>query len=267
MKVWKSGKLDIKEKGIDDPFTIADTEAQQLIMGILNKKWENLAIVGEEDVGGIKTELDAKLDLVDLKKVPQEYQEVNISDVCVFVDPLDATKEYTVGNLEACMSLIGISLNGKAVAGVMFQPFVKDDIGKTIYGMIGFGVIGLDFFDRPKDKKLIVATTRTHGGEELENHLKTLNPDSILRVGGAGHKAMLVLENRADVYYFPTPGTKKWDTCAPEAILKSMGGTLTDKFGNIYPYFKNSQKPNEYGVIATLPRVEHKKFLLSKIWV
>ena len=42
-EVWKSGKLDIVDKGSDtgvfDPFTIADVQSQQLIMGLLLKKW------------------------------------------------------------------------------------------------------------------------------------------------------------------------------------------------------------------------------------
>lgn len=57
-EVWKSGKLDIKEKGVDDPFTEADVKSQQvlspvslrdfqLIMGLLTKRWPKLAVVGE----------------------------------------------------------------------------------------------------------------------------------------------------------------------------------------------------------------------------
>ena len=32
-------------------------------------------------------------------------------------------------------------------------------------------------------------------------------------------------------YVFASPGCKKWDTCAPEALLKAKGGTLTDMHG------------------------------------
>ena len=61
------------------------------------------------------------------------------------------------------------------------------------------------------------------------------------QVGGAGHKVMLLMEGRAHAYVFPSPGQlplnssspsnfiedskpgcKKWDTCAPEAILHAM---------------------------------------------
>ena len=39
------------------------------------------------------------------------------------------------------------------------------------------------------------------------------------------------MEGEADAYIFPSSGTKKWDTCAPEAILVAAGGELTDIYG------------------------------------
>jgi len=53
--------------------------------------------------------------------------------------------------------------------------------------------------------------------------------------------SMLLLippDPEADLYLYPQPGTKKWDTCAPEAILKELGGALTDGQGRQLPYFK-----------------------------
>jgi len=58
---------------------------------------------------------------------------------------------------------------------------------------------------------------------------------------------------------FPTPGTKKWDTCACEAILREFGGELTDRYGDRLPYFKDSPHPNKDGVLASLK--DHKKYV------
>lgn len=33
-----------------------------------------------------------------------------------------------------------------------------------------------------------------------------------------------LVEGRASAYVFASPGCKKWDTCAPEAILHAVGG-------------------------------------------
>jgi hypothetical protein len=46
--------------------------------------------------------------------------------VCVFVDPLDGTKEFVDGRLSAVQTLIGVSVYGRAVAGVMGLPFHGD---------------------------------------------------------------------------------------------------------------------------------------------
>jgi fructose-1,6-bisphosphatase/inositol monophosphatase family enzyme len=61
-KVWKSGNLGIKDKGNDDPFTIADVNAQKLIMGLLSKQFPELPMIGEEDIG-IFTEVFAILQI------------------------------------------------------------------------------------------------------------------------------------------------------------------------------------------------------------
>ena len=50
---------------------------------------------------------------------------------------------------------------------------------------------------------------------------------------------MLLIEGKAHAYVFPSPGCKKWDTCAPEAVLHAMGGKLTDIHGNLYDYNKD----------------------------
>jgi 3'-phosphoadenosine 5'-phosphosulfate (PAPS) 3'-phosphatase len=50
-----------------------------------------------------------------------------------------------------------------------------------------------------------------------------------------------------------------WDVCAPQAILKAMGGRLTDLFGESILIY-NSDAPgncNERGFIATGPGSDH----------
>jgi len=163
------------------------------------------------------------------------------------------------------MSLIGISYKGEAIAGVMFQPFVggksdSDNPGRLIYGVLNGGAYGFDKIKRDNNK-FIVATTRTHSDDIVEGAIEKLKPNEVIRVGGAGFKALLILEGRADFYLFPTQGTKKWDSCAPEAILKANGGILTDKFGKTYPYFYDSEKKNNDGILASASPIEHQKIV------
>ena len=53
-----------------------------------------------------------------------------------------------------------------------------------------------------------------------------MKPTEVLKVGGSGHKVLLLIEGKAHAYVFPSPGCKKWDTCAPEAILHALGGKV-----------------------------------------
>eukprot|EP00027_Filamoeba_sp_ATCC50430_P003523 CAMPEP_0168545324 /NCGR_PEP_ID=MMETSP0413-20121227/2900_1 /TAXON_ID=136452 /ORGANISM="Filamoeba nolandi, Strain NC-AS-23-1" /LENGTH=301 /DNA_ID=CAMNT_0008575419 /DNA_START=8 /DNA_END=913 /DNA_ORIENTATION=+ len=270
-KVWKSNDLQIQDKGVDDLFTKADVQSQQLIMALLRKKFgSNLALVGEEECEIPETNETPVENLVDLTKVPAAYQNATLKDVCVFIDPLDATKEFTLGNLEAVMSLVGIGYKGLAVGGVMYMPFVdsKSDPGKgtLIYGMLGgLGVHGIEIKER-NDGRVIIATTRTHGTPEVEKAIELIKPDEVMRVGGAGHKVVILLQGRADAYVFPTPGTKKWDTCAPEAIVKCLGGNLTDMYGKSLPYWPNSPAHNKEGVLCALRNFDKFTTALQPMW-
>lgn len=114
--------------------------------------------------------------------------------------------------------------------------------------------------DLPKDA-FILTTTRSHSTELVQNALDSLKPTEILRVGGAGYKVLQLLEGNAHAYVFASPGCKKWDTCAPEAILEAHGGTLTDMLGRHYSYGKNVTFPNKAGVLATAKGVSHQDIL------
>ena len=48
---------------------------------------------------------------------------VRVGDVTVFVDPLDGTREFVEGRLEAVTSLVGIAVGGRAVGGAIGLPF------------------------------------------------------------------------------------------------------------------------------------------------
>ncbi len=72
---------------------------------------------------------------------------------------------------------------------------------------------------------------------------------------------MLLIEGKAHAYVFPSPGCKKWDTCAPEAVLHAMGGKLTDIHGNLYNYDKDVGMRNDWGTLATFNKEDHKEYL------
>ena len=63
----------------------------------------------------------------------------------------------------------------------------------------------------------------------------------------------MVIEGDADVYLFPSLGTKKWDTCAGEAIIHSIGGRLTDILGRPIVYDgKSDNIMNSTGLLVSM---------------
>lgn len=267
-----SGNLGVVEKqGKNDLQTEADRSAQRCIVASLSTHFPDIKIIGEEEENHTKVPSDWIVEEGDHSilsvKCPVEYQNVSTDDIVVWVDPLDGTSEYTQGLLDHVTVLVGVSVKGKAVGGVIHQPYynyLSSDatLGRTIWGLLGYGVGGLEPKD-PPEGRFIVVTTRSHSNETVQKALDSLNPDEVVKVGGAGHKVLLLIEGKAHAYVFASKGCKKWDTCAPEAILSAIGGKLTDMHGNEYAYHKDVEFPNKGGVFATSKGVDHQGLLLK----
>jgi len=273
--VMNKGDLGIVEKGSgkNDLQTEADRSAQKCIVASLSKLFPDVTIIGEEGPTNITDEIPLDWIVKDMdesvlaKKCPSEYLEVKPENIVVWVDPLDGTSEYTEGLLDHVTVLIGLAVNGKAVGGVIHQPYYnykieKDNIGRTLWGLKGVGVGGYTPINPPSDK-FIICTTRSHSNALVTKTLEALKPDEIIRVGGAGHKVLMLLEGKAHAYVFASAGCKKWDTCAPEGVLRALGGTLTDIHGKDYEYSKNVAYPDAQGVFATTNNVNHQELILK----
>lgn len=269
-RITRSGQLDVVDKGVQDFQTQADRTAQRLIVASLTKKFPQCTIVGEEDLPEDK-EADESLvvdtydqDVMKLT-VPSEYAKVKPEEITIWVDPLDGTTEFVRGFLDHVTVLIGISVRGRSIAGIIHQPFYgfvpgqdhSNLTGRTLWGLVGLGCFGVKTKVLPDDK-LIVTTTASHGNDNIEQTLGALKPDKVLKVGGAGHKVLLVIEGKAHAYVFTSNGCKRWDTSAPEAVLESLGGRLTDSFGNHveYDFRSDANYQNYLGIVAsTNPRI------------
>lgn len=276
-QITRTGKLGIVDKGVCDYQTEADRRAQRMIVVSLAKKFPKSIIVGEEDLVDDK-KADASLLVEDADEsvlsqtLPKEYENVKEEDVTIWIDPLDGTSEFVKGvSYEHVTVLIGISVDGKSVAGIINQPFYGQKVGeedkttgRTMWGLVGLGCFGVT----PKlmtEDGLVITTTASHGNENIEKSIASLKPDKVLKVGGAGHKVLLVLEGRAHSYVFASAGCKRWDTSAPEAILRSAGGQLTDAFGQTieYKFRSDGNYQNYLGVIASASPKIHSKVIES----
>lgn len=81
------------------------------------------------------------------------------------------------------------------------------------------------------------------------------NGYNLIEASGAGYKILTVITGQADAYILTKDTTFKWDTCGPQAILKSLGGDLIifeDALRNKITSVKYSEKKecNSGGIIA-----------------
>jgi len=271
--IMSKGELGIVTKGKNDFQTEADRSAQRCILASLHKLFPKVAIFGEEEEDPsavpddwVETTLSEEVLKTVGNKLPEELKNVKDEDICVWVDPLDGTAEYTQGLLDHVTVLIGIAVKGRAQAGVVYQPYYNYQagpnatLGRVIWGIIGVGTFGYEH-NTPPEGTHIITTTRSHGTGAVARAIDALEPTDVLRVGGAGHKVLLILEGKAHAYVFASPGCKKWDTCAPEAILHAAGGKLTDMHGNDITYEATVQRRNTGGVLCTPLASQHKWYV------
>lgn len=158
-----------------------------------------------------------------------------------------------LGFVEHVTVLIGIAVKNSAVGGIIHQPFYKQssgELGRTIWGLKGLGTGGFTAV-KPPANEFIITTTRSHSNALHQKAVDVFNASKVLKVGGAGFKVLQLLEGKAHAYVFATPGCKKWDTCAPEAVLEASGGTLTNINGDHYEYHDNVEHVNRRGVLAS----------------
>lgn len=257
--ILKTGDLAIVDKAVKDeafdPQTAADRAAQSIIVTSLSQQFPGIVVVGEEDDCEVANNNLIVQDFdneVFQHECPDDFKDLDIADLVVWVDPLDGTKEFTEGHIEHVTVLIGISAHGKAIAGVIHQPFYKGTVGRTIWGVLGIGTFGISRQENITGRR-IVTTTKSHMTQDVQDTIDAMKPDQVLRTGGCGYKVLQVIEGFADAYIFATPGTKKWDSCAPEAVLVSMGGNLTDICNEHINYGNTAKKffMNWTGLLCT----------------
>jgi len=79
--------------------------------------------------------------------------------------------------------------------------------------------------------------------ETVKKILEAIAPVEIKQLGGAGNKCCKVATGTLDAYLRHTFGLKHWDLCAPEVIIKAMGGKATNFKHQrlVYPIEGNQQ--------------------------
>jgi len=219
-------EFEVHDKADDSPVTLADQQAEAVILAGLRALAPGVPIVAEEEAAaGLAPDAAAA------------------GGRFWLVDPLDGTREFVKRNGEFTVNIALIEA-GVPVLGVVLAPALGGPAGRLWAGAAGQGA----WVDDAQGRRAIgvrpvpaaglqVLASRSHGDEAaLQAWLAGRTVD---RVGTAGSslKLCLIAEGQADVY--PRFGrTMEWDIAAGHAVLAAAGGRVDALAGGPLRYGK-----------------------------
>ncbi|KAK7873408.1 hypothetical protein R5R35_000203 [Gryllus longicercus] len=255
VKERSKGKL---QGGVNDPLTLADDKSHCIMYYSLKQNFPKLKVISEEKSEDCQEVPPLDFDLQVAKDVI-EYPDDNVSvdDITVWIDPLDATKEYTENLLKYVTTMVCVAVKGKPVIGVIHKPF--DEKLSTYWAWVEKGLSRNLNLDVPVESKLKIIVSMSHAGEVANITEKAFDKSvEIVQAAGAGYKALEVVERRAAAYLHVT-NIKKWDVCAGNAIVNAAKGKMTTLKGDELDYSNDKDVVNRDGLLAT--RDKHEWFL------
>ncbi|MCM8761418.1 MAG: 3'(2'),5'-bisphosphate nucleotidase CysQ [Candidatus Omnitrophica bacterium] len=214
LDIYRRQELFVEHKEDSSPLTLADKLSHDFIESRLKALYPNIPIVSEEDV------------------VPYEVRQN--WNVFWLIDPLDGTREFIMRNEEFTINIALIE-DGAPVVGVIGVPIYRD-IYYALKDRGAFKIAGdgrrkrIRISDETPKDKIIVAVSRSHRTEELEEYVEGLkklyNRVEYILVGSS-LKFCLIAEGKAHVYPRLGP-TMGWDTAAGQLIAEEAGVMVID---------------------------------------
>lgn len=276
---YKNINIEIKGKtkeGIDDPVTIADYKSHCAMYNYLQTMFPTINIISEEskkncdDVLSSSDAIIAEETIVFDDDVDGYYDtSIDPDDITVWIDPLDATKEFTENLLNYVTTMVCIAIKGVPIIGIIHKPFGTSDDTYWAWPEHGYSknlaAIKNSIVNDDDDGgvvKPILIVSRSHAGE-INNISKNAIGDNvkIISAAGAGYKALEVISGNATAYVHNTL-IKKWDICAGAAIITAMGGSVTSLTGQPLDNFGAKDNVSlDDGILATM---KHHNWYLDK---
>ena len=210
-QLFRSGSIEVSEKGFRDIVTSADKKSEKLILDRIERRFPSYGIVSEE---------------YGEKKANSEFTWV--------VDPLDGSFNFSRGIPLYCIAM-ALQKNDATVLGVIYAP----ETGDLVYAVKGEGTF---YRVRRSDKRLAVSQTNSledaavmfNSGHEDRDRKefsrqfsKFGNINKFRIYGSAAYVAILVARGDVDGY-IRLPSMPVWDTAAAGLIVEEAGGKVTD---------------------------------------
>ncbi|XP_078487001.1 inositol monophosphatase 3-like [Ciona intestinalis] len=238
-------------EGVNDPLTMGDTASHRVMYHSLKAAFPMVHVVSEEtDVKD--SELVIRLPPLaneEVGKMGLGSEVVNASDVTMWIDPLDATKEYTEKLLQYVTTMVCVAVDGKPVIGIIHKPFER----KTYWSWVGHGT---NIDDKSNDDITKIIVSLSHKGDVEDVAKRAFGDVSVIGAGGAGYKSLALFDGTASVYVHTTR-IKKWDICAGNAIVRNAGGHMTTLTGSDIDYSSRGSPINDKGLVAAVRKHQH----------
>lgn len=249
--------------------TEADFRSHCVMVQGLKRFFPRLNIYSEEDGGAHKCPEHKHFDLdptvieesVDANLPHDEL--IDAEHVTVWIDPLDATQEYTEKLFQYVTTMVCVAVKGRPIIGVIHSPFTKVTTWSWLGKASSDDLQGIKRKRHDDSAPLSFIVSRSHSGDVHEFARSTFGQEAtVIPAGGAGYKVLQVLHGNATAYIHTT-AIKKWDICAGNAILDNLKGKMTDLDDADLDYGPQATKLNGRGVLASY--LNHHETLIEKI--
>jgi 3'(2'), 5'-bisphosphate nucleotidase len=214
---WRSG-VTVTTKSDDSPVTLADQQAEALILERLNALYPGVQTVAEEAVAADGAPETAA----------QRFW---------LIDPLDGTKGFVAGK-ESFTVNIALIEDGVPVAGVVSAPATATSwrLGPDGAQRRRFGEAwtAIKVRNRPDEGIALLSHSVT---DEEATRLAARHGCTQWQGTDSSLKFCLIAEGRFDAYPRTGP-THEWDTAAGQAVLEAAGGRVLGSDGQRLAYGK-----------------------------
>ncbi|XP_053571032.1 Golgi-resident adenosine 3',5'-bisphosphate 3'-phosphatase [Bombina bombina] len=240
-------------EGAEEKMTRGDILSNKKMFHLIKNTFPGVQVNTEEHVDAGEQEPVSWNQIIpdEIKNEIKDSVLVSSDSITIWIDPLDATQEYTENLVKYVTTMVCVAVNGKPIIGVIHKPF----IGYTAWAMVDGGS-NIKQRSTYNEKTPTIIVSRSHSGEVKEVALQTFgNKTEIISAGGSGYKVLSLLDvaeeeqDAADVYIHVT-FIKKWDICAGNAILNALGGHMTTLKGESIIY--TGSDGNEGGLLASV---------------
>lgn len=200
-----------KDESGFDPVTAADRKCEEAIRSLIEAKYPDHGIIGEE-FGGVRKD----------------------SEFVWVLDPIDGTRAFISG-IPLWGTLIGLTQSGRSVAGMMSQPFTRERFFgdySGAYRQHDGNVTPLRTRSCEKlDEAVLFTTSPTlFDSSEYQTFKKIESSVRMFRFGTDCYGYAMLAAGLADLVI--ESGLKQYDIAALIPIVEGAGGIVTDWQGN-----------------------------------